>query len=266
MCTTDLCDAVTGCDNVPVVVPGGSCANPIDISAGGTFSGDSSCSGRDYAGVCFGGTGPDTAFVFDLASESMVSLDASATSFTPVLFLGSSCGDESRACESSGSGTLSATLPAGRYFVGLDGRLSSDAGAWSLSVTMAPVISDETLSFPRAGDTRVYNVGDRFWNAGDFVQGARTSGLSSIRSAALSLSVSPNGLSCDTQDMQLRINGTVVGPVILTSGATTVTPSFTFPAISGPTYTIRLETTRTVNSGCGSAGLPDGVSTIRIGG
>ncbi len=50
----------------------------------------------------------------------------------------------------------------------------------------------------------------------------------------------------------------------ITPGAGSVTPSFTFPPIAGPSYTLHLETTETVSSGCGSAGLPNGVSTIRI--
>jgi hypothetical protein len=64
--------------------------------------------------------------------------------------------------------------------------------------------------------------------------------------------------------MQLRINGAIVGPVTITPGATSFTRSYTFGAIAGPTYTIRLETVSTVTSGCGAAGFPDGVSTLRI--
>lgn len=67
-------------------------------------------------------------------------------------------------------------------------------------------------------------------------------------------------LTCDNQDMELLINGVTVGPVIIAPSAAAVTPSFSFAAIAGPSYTFRLQTTRTVNSGCGSAGLPDASS------
>ena len=66
------------------------------------------------------------------------------------------------------------------------------------------------------------------------------------------------------KDGVLYINGTAVGAVIVPAGAPLVNVDLTFPAITGPTYTVRLETTRTVGSGCGSAGIPDGSSlTLR---
>lgn len=261
-CTVDSCDSATGCAHEPVVATGGTCASPIDISAGGTFSGDSTCAASDVSGVCSGSGAPDVAFVLDLATESMVTLDAGGSSFGLVLFVGSSCGGASRGCNATGTADLSLTLPAGRHHVTLDGRTPSDSGAWTLNVGLTPVVRDETLTFPSASDTRVIASGDRPWNAGDYIEGTRSAALSSITSAQLSLPVSPNGLTCDNQDMRLRINGTVVGGVIVTPGASSVTPSFSFGAISGPNYTFRLETTRTVAGGCGSAGIPDGGSIV----
>jgi hypothetical protein len=47
-------------------------------------------------------------------------------------------------------------------------------------------------------------------------------------------------------------------------GETTIARTFTFAPITGPTYTLRYETTREVGSGCGSAGYTDDVSTVTI--
>lgn len=262
-CTTDSCDRATGCANVPVSVAGGSCVTAIDITAGGMFTGDSSCAPSSFSGVCSGATGGDVAFVFDLAARSTVDLDASGTSFTPVLFLGISCGSDGRGCDGTGGGRLSADLLPGRYYVGLDGRASSDVGAWSLRVTITPVPVAETVTFPAAGDTRVTRY-PNLWNAGDYIQGSRTTSLPRITSAQMTLSISPNGLTCDTQDMRALINGVEVGRFAVAPGASIVSQTFSFPAITGPTYTLRVETVRTVSSGCGSAGLPDGVSTFRL--
>lgn len=264
-CTADGCDSVTGCSHMGIVVPGGSCASPIDVSAGGTFTGDSTCAPSSFTGLCMSGGGPDIAFVLTLAAESDVTLDARATSFSAVLIIGAACGTAASVCDSDGTPSIATRLPAGRHYIGLDGGASSAAGAYSLTVTITPAISDELLSFPVASDAHVSaSGGGYYWNSGDSIQGVRSTGLASITSADLSLRISPNGLTCDTQDMRLRINGTVVGSVIIAPGATTLTTSYTFGAITGPSYTLRLETTRTVASGCGAAGFPDGVSTLRI--
>ncbi len=261
-CTTDGCDPATGCTNVRTTVPG-SCSDPIDVSAGGTFTGDSRCAASSYSGVCSGALSGDVAFVLDVSARSTVTLDASGSSFMPVLFLGDSCGSAARGCDATGSARLTAELLPGRYFVGLDGRASSDAGAWSLSVTITPVVVSETITFPTSGDPR-YTMYTNMWNAGDYVQGSRTTSLPSVTSVEMTLSINPNILSCDTQDMRLMINGVEVGRFAVAPGATTVSRTFSFPAVAGPTYTLRLETVRTVSSGCGSAGLPDGVSTFRL--
>lgn len=264
-CTTDSCDSATGCVHAPVPVAGGTCATPIDVSAGGTFSGDSSCAASDFSGVCSGAAGPDVSFYFDVSELSTVDLDASGSSFTPVLFVGTACTSASLGCDDSGGARLHVELNPGRYFVGLDGRASSDAGAWSLAVAIAPAVRSETVTFPSAGDARV-TVYPNLWNAGDYVQGVRATSLARVTSAQMSLQVSPNNLTCDTQDMRLLINGVEVGRFSIPSSTSLVTRTFTFPVISGPSYTLRVETVRTVNSGCGSAGLPDGVSTIVLSG
>ena len=255
-CTVDSCDPASGCAHEPVAVAGGTCAAPIDISAGGSFAGDSTCAPSGVSGVCGGSEAPDVALVLDLDRESEVALDARGSAFTPVLLVGAACGEGARGC---GGDSLILTLPAGRHHVTLDGADAAARGAWSLEVALTPVVTDETVVFPAPGDTRVSLRGDRPWNAGDSIQGVRTTGLPSITGVTLPLRID-NSLSCDSQDMRLRINGTAVGAVIVPAGAPMVNVDLTFPAIAGPTYTVRLETTRTVGSGCGSAGIPDGSS------
>ncbi|MCB9593619.1 MAG: hypothetical protein H6719_12875 [Sandaracinaceae bacterium] len=118
--------------------------------------------------------------------------------------------------------------------------------------------------FPAVGDTRVASAGLYFWRLGDYVEGSRTLPLTSATRVTFNLQINPNVLSCDTQDVRLSINGRIVGSFSISSGQTSTSQSFTFPAVAGPTFTIRLETTRQVNGGCGSAGYTDGVSTLTL--
>jgi hypothetical protein len=118
--------------------------------------------------------------------------------------------------------------------------------------------------FPDAGDPRVASADLYFWRLGDYVEGTRVTALPSLTSVDMNLLVSPNVLSCDTQDHSLSINGRVVGTFSINAGDTTVSRSFSFPAITGPTYTFRIETVRQVAGGCGSAGFPDGASTLTL--
>ena len=124
--------------------------------------------------------------------------------------------------------------------------------------------ADVTVAFPDAGDTRYSLLGTRFWNAGDYVEGTRATALPSTTSASIHL-VLDNGLTCDSQDVTLRINGVVAGAFSIPAGAATLDRTFTFTAPrTGPTYALRYETTRTVASGCGSAGYLDRTSTVTL--
>ncbi|HJL20492.1 MAG TPA: hypothetical protein RMH99_32795 [Sandaracinaceae bacterium LLY-WYZ-13_1] len=131
-------------------------------------------------------------------------------------------------------------------------------------ITTGPC-AEATVDFPAAGDTRMgAGGGVYFWRAGDYVEGARTTSLPSITQADISVQIDPNVLSCDTQDVEMRINGTTVGSFSISSTDGVLTRSFTFPAIAGPTYTLRYHTVRSVSSGCGSAGYSDAGSTVTL--
>lgn len=131
-------------------------------------------------------------------------------------------------------------------------------------ITTGPC-AEVTVDFPSAGDTRVgAGGGAYFWRAGDYVEGTRSTSLPSASSADISLSLDHNGLTCDTQDVELRLNGVAVGSFSIPGGTMNITRSFTFPAVSGPTYTLRYHTTREVGGGCGAAGYSNSGSTVTL--
>jgi hypothetical protein len=124
-------------------------------------------------------------------------------------------------------------------------------------------ISGPTIDFPGTGDTSMTML-TNYWNAGDYIEGTRTTMLASITRLMLNVVVTANTLSCDTQDMDVIVNGVTVGTFMISAGESLLTDSFTFAAITGPTYTIRFQTTSTVDSGCGSAGFDLSSSTVTL--
>jgi len=122
-------------------------------------------------------------------------------------------------------------------------------------------VATEILTFPAAGDTRFNLVGSSFWNAGDYVEGVRLF-ADPANEVEMTLSIVSNGLSCDTQDHALMIDGLTVGLFSVSPGDAQVIRNFVFPTIASGSRTIRIETLRTVAGGCGSAGFPDDVSTL----
>ena len=146
------------------------------------------------------------------------------------------------------------------------GRCASVCARGQSCVAGACVTAPITFVFPAAGDTRMSRAGTLFWNAGDFVQGSRTLAAPSLGSASFTLAIVSNGLTCDNQDARVLINGTEVGRFAIRPGETSSAQSFTFAPIAavGGAYTIRIETTRTVASGCGAAGYSDGTTTWTV--
>ena len=60
------------------------------------------------------------------------------------------------------------------------------------------------------------------------------------------------------------IDGNVIGNFSINPGEAQVNQSFTFASVTAGQHTIRLETTRTVNGGCGAAEVPIDVSMLRF--
>jgi hypothetical protein len=63
-------------------------------------------------------------------------------------------------------------------------------------------------------------------------------------------------------DLDLSINGTVVGSFSINPSEMTKSLTFFFPPITGPNYTIRLEETNTVDPGAGSVLILASSSTL----
>lgn len=143
------------------------------------------------------------------------------------------------------------------------------AGASALVVAVgAPTHAAYIDSFPSADSTRFTQLGQRFWNDGDFVQEAFLgTGLSSVQQVSLDLSIEPNSLAGDTQDMIVLLNGDQIGSYMIAPGDTLIDLDLTgFDVsgfgLSGDDYLLRLETIRTVSVGAGSAGILDGVQNL----
>ncbi|MCK6551458.1 MSCRAMM family adhesin SdrC, partial [Myxococcota bacterium] len=175
-------------------------------------------------------------------------------------------GNEPRplACDDdSGAGTLSrldVTLMPGVYYVVVDGWGTSRPGDYRLAITQLP--GAEIVQFPQPMDGRLTQVGGAFATDGDFVEGIRTITSPSVTRATIEVDIAANSLTCDVHDAQVMINGIVVGTFQVMPMMTHVSQSYTFPAIAGPSYALRYETTRTVTPGCGSIDYSNTTSTV----
>ncbi|MFK7987926.1 MAG: hypothetical protein AB8I08_18045 [Sandaracinaceae bacterium] len=242
-CTIDMC-ADMMCTYAPVPTTGSDCGSAIDISAGGTFMGESSCAANDSAGACSAGDAPDVHFTFTLTETSDVTLDTVGSAFDAVIGLGSTCLGGELGCDddSAGSGQgqlVRADLAPGTYFVTLDGKAGGAGGEWVLNASIVTGPTTEVVAFPSGGDVSTDPAG-LFLFSGEYVEGVRTTSLPDITGADIVLNVPFDDLFCSVT-MGLAINGTAVGTFTISAGDRTVTSSFSFPAITGPTYTLRYE-------------------------
>ena len=137
----DDCNGVDddGCTGPPA---NDTCSSPTDISAGGSFTGSTSLATNDGFGVggCYG-YGPDVYFTFTLTTASDVFISTWGSSFDTTIRVGSTCDGADIACEDDvdtfGSGLYQQhvqidVLPAGTYYIALDGFRSTDHGDYRL--------------------------------------------------------------------------------------------------------------------------------------
>jgi hypothetical protein len=130
--------------------------------------------------------------------------------------------------------------------------------------SQAPSAS-ESAFFPATGDVVSVAWYPYWWNAGDYAEGSRTPGFSSVTGISYDLTIEPNKLiGTGHVDLDLSINGVVVGSFTVLEGETSKSVSFSFPPISGPTFTIRLEETNTVDRGAGSIVIPLDASPLEL--
>jgi hypothetical protein len=191
----------------------------------------------------------------DAASDSASAID-SATALDATASDSASSTDSSTLTD-SGSLTDSSTVT--------DSASATDSATTATDAAADAVVDGGTvvLDFPTSADTP-HTMLTNYWNLGDYIEGVRATSLSSTTSATIHIVVSPDSLTCDTQDMKLMINGTEAGRFSIHATPATVDATFTYAAISGPSYTLRYETVRTVSSGCGSAGFAMTGGTITL--
>jgi len=128
-----------------------------------------------------------------------------------------------------------------------------------------PTAASESLLFPATGDTISVLANPYWWHAGDYAQGVRTPGLNRVTGVRYDLTITNNVLnSTGHVDLEMSINGIVVGSFTVLPGETSRSLAFLFPRISGPSYTIRLRETNTVDPGAGSIVIPLDVSRITL--
>ncbi|MEX1362974.1 MAG: hypothetical protein AB1Z98_07600 [Nannocystaceae bacterium] len=127
-----------------------------------------------------------------------------------------------------------------------------------------PPVVAETLDFPSPGDASVVMFGTLPWNAGDYYEGVRNTGVPSISSLDVHVEIVSNGLSaCGFQTADVIVNGVTVGDFTITQGTAVIDQTYMIPMpIAGPNYTVRYQTVATVASGCGAAGYSDSSSTV----
>jgi cysteine-rich repeat protein len=128
-----------GCTGPPA---NDTCSSPLDISAGGSFTGNTDLATNDSAGTsgCIG-YGPDVYFTFTLTSPSDVFISTWGSSYDTVLRVSSTCDGSDLVCEDDtntfGSGMWQEdvklnVLPAGTYYIALDGFYSYSHGDYRL--------------------------------------------------------------------------------------------------------------------------------------
>lgn len=133
-----------------IIPPGGAdtCAQSVDASSGGFFTGDTSTANADYDEGCDApgeppGGAPDQVLALNLAQAQRVVLDADGSGYTSLLSVmqGPSCPGTPvpNACYVGfGEGSfLDLELPAGQYSIIVDGYAGAK-GAWDLDVRVLP--------------------------------------------------------------------------------------------------------------------------------
>jgi len=124
------------------------CDCPVVVSGGGTFTGSTSSAGDDYSGACGGSGGKDRVFYLLLPNDADVEIATAGSDFDTVLYVRrDDCDGTEVYCDDDGGFSLdsviSAMLPAGEYFIFLDGYSSGADGDFQLSVSvleLPPVI------------------------------------------------------------------------------------------------------------------------------
>ncbi len=145
-------DALVRPTVAPTILAAGAadtCAAPVDVSAGGFFTGDTSTASADFDNPCDTptsppGGAPDQVLSLNLAQPQRVVLDSEGSSYTTILDVrqGSTCPGlpVDNACYvgfTAQKSFLDLELEAGQYWVIVDGY-SGASGPWNLDVRVLP--------------------------------------------------------------------------------------------------------------------------------
>ena len=223
----------------------------------------------DEAGLCIAGLVCEEGTCLDeptVDTTTGVATSGMASSGTTMI---DPSGVDSSGTGSDGGTTLGldtgGSTGAGSTGFGSTGEAST--GGESSSGGIPPVMVMETVDFPLATDPRLFQIGTRPWNAGDYVEGVRMTSVPTVSQLDIHIEfpVGFNGLSdCGFQEAQVMLNGNVLGTFTVAMGDMTIDQTYAAPNVPGPAYTIRYETTTTVESGCGSAGYGEVGSTVTL--
>ena len=96
--------------------------------------------------------------------------------------------------------------------------------------------ASETTFFPSTGDTIDVQDDPWWWHDGDYAQGLRTLSINSVSGIRYELHINTNALSGSGHlDLDLSINGVIVGSFSVLPGETSKVVSFFFAPITAPT-------------------------------
>lgn len=196
-----------------------------------------------------GGTPQDTSGSLNLPpDDTSAPPEELGDTGTPSLDTGSGSVDTGTAAATDSSLTDTATS------VVDTGTAVVDTGAAVVDTGTPPTdtgATGATITFPIFSDTFSIYYDPNFWNAGDFIQGSRSTSLSSITSITGNVGIA-NSLTCGSLNIEVSINGGVVGTMnVLPTSGTKIPLSLTFAAKTGPSYVLKYRAANTVKSGCG---------------
>jgi len=136
---------------VPTIpIPGDSCVRPLpllfDAQGQATVQGDTGAAANDLdARPCAAGRGPDLVYSFELSATARFSATTDAAWDTLLALRADPCDDQDGNIDcddDSGAGTNSlvsvAALPAGVYYLIVDGYYEDNLGEFTLSATVSP--------------------------------------------------------------------------------------------------------------------------------
>lgn len=199
------------------------CASAVATTDGGTISGTIAAGTSDFAGSCAGGGDqPEDLYYIDLAAAGYISVTqiASTLGWGSVAYVigPDSCNPALEVdCDTRTGGInfTTGTLPAGRYYIVVDGT-----GTYELAIDVGVVIPPGGACDPAAGDVCA---------DGTYCIGGVCSAVTVITDAA------PNADFCDAQ-------GPTTGDFIVVGSMTGTTDWDTFEVTLGATASLYIET------------------------